>query len=255
MGRSRANSERVCRQRPQGRAGGLASVTTATAWGRRRPAEAAADMALRSAQMESAGMHVLDVGGGVDRAVLHQQGGADREVAVGGVGVGAGGRGGGDEGFPVHEETTVTRPCDTVPDPRPGARRPAVASPPSSFRRSTVLARTFNGLTPPADGQEIAWHAGGEALGSAGPADHPLHRGGRHRARTSGGPPAASSTARSRRSTAARGRSPGSRCWPERRPTTRPATGSPRTPSTPSSTTGSRSRGRSPRRSAAASAA
>src|SRR4028118_1420726 len=37
IGRSSANSVRVWRQRPQGREGGEVAVTTATAWGRRRP--------------------------------------------------------------------------------------------------------------------------------------------------------------------------------------------------------------------------
>src|SRR4051794_22962113 len=33
-----------------------------------------------------------------------------------------------------------------------------------SFERSTVLARTFNDLTPPADGREIVWHEAEDRL-------------------------------------------------------------------------------------------
>ena len=52
---------------------------------------------------------VLDVGRGVDRAVLHEHGGTDGEMTVGRIGMGAGGRGRGDERFPVHEMKSSTR--------------------------------------------------------------------------------------------------------------------------------------------------
>ena len=62
---------------------------------------------------------------------------------------------------------------------------------------------------------------------------------------TSGAPRSASSTPRWRRPSAASARSPGSRCWPARRPSTRRRSGCRRRRSTPSASTWSASRARS----------
>ena len=121
---------------------------------------------------------------------------------------------------------------------RPG-RRPLVNSP----------AMQYSG--PPRGGTD---HPVRRKAPRPRPPDHPLHRGRRHRPRHLARLRSASSTRRSRRPTAASARSPGTRCSPARRPSTRPATGCPTRPSTPSASTWSASRARSPRRSAAASA-
>ena len=83
--------------------------------------------------------------------------------------------------------------------------------------------------------------------------DHPVHRGRRHRAATSGAPPCAYSTPPSRRPTAGRRRSTGWRSWPGRSRSTPSRRGFPTRRPRRSATTSSASRGRSRRRSAAAS--
>ena len=70
------NSQRICRQAPQGAAGRGESATTAMASNSRSPSETALKTATRSAQMREPVGGVLDVAAGDDLARARAQGGA-----------------------------------------------------------------------------------------------------------------------------------------------------------------------------------